>query len=110
VEFNEKGKNTKMRVGADGAILTDNQNSKTTGFHLPSLGLRNTDVSTLPAPVQDAVRKHGGEVADIDKKTDNGRTFYKIEFKEKGKNPTLYLADDGTVAPENKRSWLPSLG
>src|SRR2546423_12277381 len=56
-----------------------------------------TKLKDLPQPVKDTLKDRApkSEVADIDKKTQNGRVVYKITFAESGKNPPLYIAEDG---------------
>jgi uncharacterized membrane protein YkoI len=39
------------------------------------------------------------EIADIDTEVHNGRTVYQIQFIEPGRNPTLYISQDGHVVP-----------
>jgi len=33
----------------------------------------------------------------VNKKDDNGRVIYEIEFKDSGKNPTMRVAADGSI-------------
>ncbi|HWH69195.1 MAG TPA: hypothetical protein VNT26_07405 [Candidatus Sulfotelmatobacter sp.] len=81
---------TRQDVGATGE--TD-QNVLTGG---PFLGTRVRD---LPEPVLQVLRQQvpTAEVADIEKQHWSGRLIYKVAFLVPGKNPTLYIADDGTV-------------
>jgi hypothetical protein len=54
----------------------------------------------LPAAVQSTVRAEAGsaEITDINKVTVNGKDIYKIQFRDPVVNPTLFVADDGTLA------------
>lgn len=99
VDFQQKGKDAKMRISADGSVISDSQNEKSGLQRLNPLG-KKTELTATPAPVQAAIRTHGGEVASIHQKTRDGRTVYEVEFKEKGRNPKLVLAEDGTVVKE----------
>ena len=76
-----------------GAASENDQNVLTGG---PVTGTRIKD---LPQPVRDTLKQRvpSAEIADIDKKTENGRVVYKISFVEPGKNPSLYIAEDGTT-------------
>jgi len=76
-----------------GASSENDQNVLTGG---PVTGTRLKD---LPQPVRDTLqsRMPTAEVSDIDKKTQNGRVVYKISFIEPGKNPSIYVAEDGSV-------------
>ena len=58
-----------------------------------------TTLKDLPEPVKDTLKTKApnAEVADIDKQTMNGKTVYKVTFGQPGKNPALYIAEDGTV-------------
>ena len=59
-----------------------------------------TRIKDLPRPVRQTLKQRfpTAEIADIDKQTRNGRVFYKISFMEPGKNPTIYVAEDGSIA------------
>jgi len=61
--------------------------------------------NNLPTAVQKTVRMHAGtaKVADVDKKTKDGRTVYTIEFAEPGKNPKICVAEDGTIVEEHDK-------
>src|SRR5262245_55607623 len=76
-----------------GASAENDQNVLTGG---PVAGTRLKD---LPQAVRDVLkdRMPTAEVADIDKQTQNGKTVYKISFAEPGKNPAIYIAEDGMV-------------
>jgi hypothetical protein len=50
--------------------------------------------------VQNTVTAEAGtaEITEIDKVTANGRDIYRVRFRDPVTNPTLYVADDGTLA------------
>jgi len=77
-----------------GAAAENDQNVLTGG---PVSGTRLKD---LPQAVRDKLKEQAptSEVADIDKQTQNGKTVYKFTFAEPGKNPAIYIAEDGTIA------------
>jgi len=67
--------------------------------------ITGTRVSDLPDAVKTTLRERvpTGEVADVDKQTFNGQIVYKISFAEPGKNPTIYVTQDGTVIQNPNR-------
>jgi hypothetical protein len=81
-----------------GAANENDQNVLTGG---PVSGTRLKD---LPQPVRDTLKQKvpTAEVADIDKQTQNGKVVYKISFSEAGKNPAMYISQDGQVVQTPK--------
>src|SRR2546423_833871 len=65
-----------------------------------------TTIKDLPKAVKQTLKERfsNAEVADIDKQTKNGRIVYKISFMEPGKNPTIYVAEDGSVTEGDTKS------
>jgi len=65
-----------------------------------------TRIADLPDSVSKRLKESvpNGEVADIDKQTMDGKTVYKISFAEPGKNPSIYIAEDGTVVQKKSFS------
>ncbi len=107
IEFADAGKNPKMLVAADGKIVSSDM---TTAKGAPgtlerifsSPGAVGTKLSALPKSVQKTVQDKGpnAEIADINRKEDNGRVIYEIEFKDKAAHPTLRVMDNGTVVEQ----------
>ena len=58
-----------------------------------------TTINDLPQPVKDTLKEKAGsaEIADIDKQSQGGRVIYRITFTEPGRNPTMYISQDGSV-------------
>lgn len=58
-----------------------------------------TTINDLPQPVKDKLKElaPSAEIADIDKQSQGGRVIYRITFTESGRNPTMYIAQDGTI-------------
>ena len=58
-----------------------------------------TTIRDLPQAVKQTLKQRvpTAEIADITRQNRNERTVYKISFLEPGKNPTLYIAEDGSV-------------
>jgi uncharacterized membrane protein YkoI len=104
----DKAPNPRLRVAADGTVLHDSRqpviDSTTpnivdyseygTPISLPRLKLED-----LPATVQQSINKEaaGREIAEITSDAVNGRVAYRVEFRERGRNPRLYVAEDGSL-------------
>jgi hypothetical protein len=58
----------------------------------------------VPHAVQQTARSEakGREIADIDHEMWNGRPVYEIEYKERGLNSRIYVADDGIVVRDER--------
>ena len=95
-EFKREGINRRLQFNEDGSIITGDR-----GF---------ADVTTspalnrLPAPVQKTLEEQraGRVVADIDQETWNGQAVYEVEFKERGPNSRIHIAQDGTLVMEKR--------
>lgn len=102
VEFrNENGSNSKVLVAADGTLVGSDL-PKQPGMIQKALtptGAVGTPLSALPEAVQKTVKEQApnAPIADISREQDNGRTVYKVEFRDQGKNPTIKVAEDGTL-------------
>jgi uncharacterized membrane protein YkoI len=57
-------------------------------------------LADLPPAVQQTVRNEarGREIGDVDRESWQGRTVYEVEFRAKGSNPRIHVAEDGTLA------------
>ena len=91
---------TRKHAGAS----AENDNNVLTGG--PVVG---TKIKDLPTPVQTTLQQRAptAEIAGIDKERENGRTYYKISFIEPGRNPIMWIAEDGTVLPDRPSKVLP---
>ena len=80
-----------MREGMGGA---ENDRNVLTGG--PVTG---TTINDLPQPVKSKLKELAptSEIADIDKQTQAGRVIYRITFTDAGKNPTMYISQDGSI-------------
>lgn len=56
-------------------------------------------MSELPAPVQNTVRKTAGDeqIARIHRDSLEGKSGYRVQFKERGRNPDIFVTEDGTL-------------
>ncbi|HSU54919.1 MAG TPA: hypothetical protein VLT36_12750 [Candidatus Dormibacteraeota bacterium] len=71
-----------------------------------------TRIKDLPDAVRNTLQQRApnAEVADIDKERENGQTFYKVSFAEPGKNPSLWIAEDGSVLPDRPSKVMKNSG
>ena len=103
VEFADPGANPKMVFAADGTIVRDDTAplgaSGKASLEVKGSATTKSQLSALPEPVRKTVQAQIGnaEIAGVNKKDDNGRVIYEIEFKDAGKNPTMRVAADGTI-------------
>jgi len=105
IEFREGGRSPKMVVAADGRVISSELTSKPPGAIeklLTPTGATGTQFSSLPPAVQKAIRDKApeSEIAGIDRQEENGRVIYKISFKDEGKNPSMKIAEDGTMVQD----------
>ena len=105
IEFREPGSNPKMVVSADGRVLSSDRATKPAGKLekvLTPTGAVGTKFSALPEAAQKTIMAHAPptEIADIERHERDGRVTYEVEFKDKGKNPNLEVAEDGTLVHE----------
>ena len=105
VEIRRQGNNAKMLVSADGRVLSSDMPRKPAGSlekALTPTGAVGTQFSALPEKVQKTIlaRAPAIDIANISRHEDNGRVTYEVEFKDTGKNPTMRIADDGTLVQD----------
>ena len=131
VEFEKNNAiNPRLRISEDGTVMKNDRLSTTTANAANEVGAaaRSTAATVdrevsqtrrdlvavdtesmlkleeLPAAVRRAVEKEaaGREIADIDLETWHGRTVYEVEFRQRGLNAQVHVAEDGTmVKPES---------
>ena len=105
IKFKDEGLNPALWVTADGNVLksdisrekaygaTGNPNDVSSGSD------RDLTFTQLPAAVQKTVRAQepNAPIASIHKRTKDGQVWYDVSFKEKGLNPKITVAEDGTL-------------
>jgi len=102
VKFKQPDSSTpKVLVSMDGKLVSSDF-PKTAGAVeriLTPTGATGTKFSALPEAAQKTIKSKApdAQIADISRHEDNGRVYYTIEFTDKGKNPTMKVADDGTL-------------
>ena len=101
-------KDSEMIVAADGKVLSTDMPSSPNGIvsdvkkALTPTGAVGTKFSALPEAVQKTIQAHApaSEISDISRHSDNGRTIYEVSFQDTGKNPSIKVADDGTLVQD----------
>lgn len=98
--------NPRLRIAADGEVLHDTTAvvSETPTLY-PEYAPPVTPVapkfklSELPGPAQQTVKKEaaGREIASIEREEWKGHSGYRITFRERGRDPALYVGDDGQL-------------
>jgi hypothetical protein len=93
---------SQMRESMGGA---ENDKNVLTGG--PATG---TTINDLPQPVKDTLKAKvpTAEIADIDKEAQGGRFIYRITFTESGRNPTMYISQDGTIVQNTPTDRTPA--
>ena len=104
IEFREPGSNPKISVMSDGKLVSTDMARPAGAVEraLTPTGAVGTKFSALPEVVQKTIQKSAppNDIADISRHENNGRVIYEVEFKDKGKNPTIRVAEDGTLVQD----------
>jgi uncharacterized membrane protein YkoI len=104
IEFREPGTNPKILVTADGKLVSTDMTKPAGAVErlLTPTGAVGTKLSALPEKAQKTIQQTApnAEIADISRHESNGRVIYQVEFKDKGKNPTIRVAEDGTLVQD----------
>ena len=95
VEFKEKGPNSRIYIATDGSIVL---NKGDRGAYL------GTQLSETPQAVQDTVKRTvpNAVIADVDRKTKDGKAIYKVEIKQEGLNRHLEIAESGALLEDSE--------
>jgi len=104
VQFREPGRNPKIVVAADGKLMNTDMVRPANAIEraLTPTGATGTKLSALPEKVQKTIQSTapGAAIADISRHDKDGRVIYEIQFQEKGKNPSIRVAEDGTLVQD----------
>jgi len=129
IEFKEPGRNPKLTVAQNGTVITPEaeramgsargelDTNTGTWFNRKEPGstlgapqgttprAARIDLSALPLPVQKTLKSEApnATIEGISRHDENGRVIYEFEFEDKGKNPTMRIAEDGTVVQSLKK-------
>ncbi len=95
------GSTPKVLVATDGKLVSSDFPKPAGGLEraLTPTGATGTKFSALPEAAQKTIKSKSpnAEITDISRHEDNGRVYYTVEFADQGKNPTIKVADDGTL-------------
>jgi len=98
-------KDNEMIIAYDGKVLSTDMPNSPNGVvqdvkkALTPTGAVGTKFSALPEAVQKTIQAHApqSQIADIERHSDNGRVIYEVQFEDQGKNPSIKVAEDGTL-------------
>lgn len=101
-------KDNEMVVAADGKVLSSDMPNNPNGVvstvkkALTPTGAVGTKFSALPEAVQKTIQAHApdAQISDIERHSDNGRVIYEVQFQDTGKNPSIRVAEDGTLVQD----------
>ena len=126
IEFKNPDRNPKITVAENGTIITRDLD-KSMGSPGPLSGREigtsskpestlgapqgttgkaaSIDLSALPVAVQKTLKSQvpNGVIKGINRHDDNGRMVYEFEFEDQGKNPTMWIGEDGMVVQTLKK-------
>ena len=95
------GSTPKVMVSTEGKLISSDfpHTAGTVERVLTPTGATGTKFSALPEAAQKTIKAKAPDatIADISRHEDNGRVYYTVEFEDKGKNPAIKVADDGTL-------------
>ena len=106
IEFRDKERHPAMEVAADGTLMRYEAGKPaagapptTEGRVKGSASSVESQITALPMSVQKAIQANAprAEVVDINRKEENGRTFYEIQYAGKDRKPTLHVGEDGHI-------------
>lgn len=104
IEFREPGTNPKILVGADGKLISTDMARPAGAIEraLTPTGATGTKFSALPEKAQKTIKDKApdAEITNISRQDKDGRVIYEVEFKDTGKNPTIRVAEDGTLVQD----------
>jgi uncharacterized membrane protein YkoI len=88
-------------IASDGRLISSDMPRNATAVDkiLTPTGAIGTKFSSLPPAAQKTIQAQApnAEIADVSRHDKDGRIIYEVEFRDKGKNPTIQVAEDGTL-------------
>jgi hypothetical protein len=104
IQYRENGGTPKIVIAADGTLVST-ELPRTAGAIQKALtptGATGTPFSALPLTVQKTIQSRApqSQVSGISRHDKDGRVIYEVEFVDKGKNPTMQVAEDGTLVQD----------
>lgn len=120
----ENAPNAHLRISTDGKILHDSRQSDMDGAmptppvyvfpeYTTPVPVPQLRIDEVPPAVRETIQKHASgsperKLGAITSGQIDGRPAYRVEFRERGRNPRVYVAEDGTVLRPLEK--LPALG
>lgn len=104
ITLRQNGGKPKLLVAPDGRLVSS-ELPRTAGpveRALTPTGAQGTPFSALPRPVQKTIQTKApsAQVSNISRHEENGRVIYEVEFTDRGANPTIKVAEDGTLVQD----------
>ncbi len=104
ISFRKQGSNPKVVIAADGKLISTEMPKPAGAVErlLTPTGATGTKFSALPEKAQKTIqaRSPDAEIADITRHEKDGRVIYEVAFRDKGANPTIQVAEDGTLVQD----------
>ena len=106
IEFRDKERHPAMEVAADGTLMRYEAGKPAAGAPGTVEGRTKgagssmeSQITALPMSVQKAIQANAprAEVVDINRKEENGRVYYEIQYAGKDRKPTLQVGEDGHI-------------
>ncbi|HKQ36605.1 MAG TPA: PepSY-like domain-containing protein [Verrucomicrobiae bacterium] len=106
IQFRDKERHPAMEVATDGTLMRYEAGKPAAGAPGTVEGRvkgaassMENQISALPMSVQKAIQANAprAEVVDINRKEDNGRVFYEIQYAGKDHKPVLQVGEDGHI-------------
>ena len=108
IEFHQKGKEVKLAITENGTVLSDSRNKVINEAAGAALNFGRVSAekkfSQLPPQVQKAVGASSGtlEIVNVNEVRRAGKRVYEIEFGAPGKNPKMYVMQDGKIIEDQR--------
>jgi uncharacterized membrane protein YkoI len=107
IQFRDKDRHPPMEVAADGMLMHYDAGKPASGTPGTTEGKvtgtasssAQNQLSALPMSVQKVIQANAprAEVVDINRKEENGRVFYEVQYAGKDRKPTLQVDESGHI-------------
>ena len=110
--YNDAGIQTQLLFDKDGKLVL--RAEQTALMAAPLVSAQTVTMQTAPKPVQEAIRQHAGDnaqVSDIDKGQWNGQTAYRVLVQKKnGTSRPVLISESGEILRSSQSSSVGSAG
>jgi uncharacterized membrane protein YkoI len=103
VRLERDGRDIQLYVDAAGKVITESDLAAGASAAQVLTGTESATKMTVgetPAAVQTAIRAESGTVKEVQKVIKDGKTLYRVEFSDPGKNRVRHFAEDGTAVKD----------